>query len=289
MRRTIDLLKANNAIKIITQPLDVNLEIPHLAYLEAKRADSKALLFTNPIDKNLNVAYEIPVLMNLFASFKHVKLLVGDVESQSAEIAGLLKLKPPKNLKEAIALAPKMWNLKNLSPKIIKENALCQEVILRGDEIDLESLPILKTWEGDGGKFITMGQCYTQNLDGSVRNLGMYRLQVHSKNRLGLHFQVHKDSMEIVESYKKAGQKMPVSIAIGGEALYTWCATAPLPYGIFELMLYGFLRGRKARLVKCVTNELCVPYDSDIVIEGFVDIDKLQDEGRFGDHTGFYT
>lgn len=289
MRQTIDLLKAHNEIKIITEPLDVELEIPHLAYLEVKRKNSKALLFTNPIDKERQISYETPVLMNLFGSFSRVQLLVGDTQEIAQEVAEMIKLKPPKSLKEALKIAPRMLNLRFLAPKIVKERGLCQEVITRGLGVDLNAIPILKTWSEDGGRFITMGQCYTQNLDGSVKNLGMYRLQVYDKNHLGLHWQIHKDSIGLLEEYRKANKKMPVSIAIGGDPLYTWCATAPLPYGLFELMLYGFIRKKRAKMVRCVSNEICVPYDADFVIEGFVEPNVMRDEGRFGDHTGFYT
>lgn len=287
MRQTLDLLKAHNELKIITEPLDIELEIPHLAYLEVKKPDSKALLFTNPTRGN--TSFEIPVLMNLFGNFKRVELLIGNTQEIAKEIAFMLKLKPPKNFQEALKFLPRLLNLRHLSPKILNTRGLCQEVIKTNKEIDLTSLPILKTWSDDGGAFITMGQCYTQSLDGSVKNLGMYRLQVYDRNHLGLHWQIHKDSVGIFEEYKKAKQKMPVSIAIGGDPLYTWCATAPLPYGMFELMLYGFIKKRKAKMVKCVSNPLFVPYDSDIVIEGYVDTEVLRDEGRFGDHTGFYT
>ena len=287
MRQTLDLLKAHNELKIITEPLDIELEIPHLAYLEVKKPDSKALLFTNPTRGN--TSFEIPVLMNLFGNFKRVELLIGDTQEIAKEIAFMLKLKPPKNFQEALKFLPRLLNLSHLSPKILNTRGLCQEVIKTNNEINLTSLPILKTWSDDGGAFITMGQCYTQSLDGSVKNLGMYRLQVYDRNHLGLHWQIHKDSVGIFEEYKKAKQKMPVSIAIGGDPLYTWCATAPLPYGMFELMLYGFIKKRKAKMVKCVSNPLFVPYDSDIVIEGYVDTEVLRDEGRFGDHTGFYT
>ncbi|WP_273211875.1 menaquinone biosynthesis decarboxylase [Helicobacter rodentium] len=289
MRQTIDLLKAHNEIKIITEPLDVELEIPHLAYLEVKRKNSKALLFTNPIDKERQISYETPVLMNLFGSFSRVQLLVGDTQEIAQEVAEMIKLKPPKSLKEALKIAPRMLNLRFLAPKVIKERGLCQEVITRGLGVDLNAIPILKTWSEDGGRFITMGQCYTQSLDGNVRNLGMYRLQVYDKNHLGLHWQIHKDSIGLLEEYRKANKKMPVSIAIGGDPLYTWCATAPLPYGLFELMLYGFIRKKRAKMVRCVSNEICVPYDADFVIEGFVEPNVMRDEGRFGDHTGFYT
>lgn len=289
MRQTIDLLKAHNEIKIITEPLDVELEIPHLAYLEVKRKNSKALLFTNPIDKERQISYETPVLMNLFGSFSRVQLLVGDTQEIAQEVAEMIKLKPPKSLKEALKIAPRMLNLRFLAPKIVKERGLCQEVITRGLGVDLNAIPILKTWSEDGGRFITMGQCYTQSLDGSVKNLGMYRLQVYDKNHLGLHWQIHKDSIGLLEEYRKANKKMPASIAIGGDPLYTWCATAPLPYGLFELMLYGFIRKKRAKMVRCVSNEICVPYDADFVIEGFVEPNVMRDEGRFGDHTGFYT
>lgn len=289
MRQTIDLLKAHNEIKIITEPLDVELEIPHLAYLEVKRKESKALLFVNPIDKANKISYETPVLMNLFGSFSRVQLLIGDTKEIAQEVAGFLKLKPPKSIKEALGFLPKMLNLRFLAPKISKEKGLCQEVIHRGTEVNLAEIPILKTWSEDGGRFITMGQCYTQSLDGNVRNLGMYRLQVYDKNHLGLHWQIHKDSVCLLEEYQKANKKMPVSIAIGGDPLYTWCATAPMPYGLFELMLYGFIRKSRAKMVRCVSNELCVPYDADFVIEGFVEPGVMRDEGRFGDHNGFYT
>ena len=289
MRQCIDILKANNALKIITEPLDVELEIPHLAYLEVKSENSKALLFTNPVDKKNGITYDIPVLMNVFGSFKNVQLLVGDVERQASAIAELIKLKPPRNFKDFTRLLPKLSDLRFLAPKVLKQKGLCQEVIKRGAEVDLGAIPVLKTWEDDGGRFITMGQCYTQSLDGSVRNLGMYRLQVFDKNHLGMHWQIHKDSVHLLDEYRKAGEKMPVSIAIGGDALYTWCATAPLPYGLFELMLYGFIRKSRAKMVRCVSNNLCVPYDADFVIEGLVDPDVMRDEGRFGDHTGFYT
>ena len=289
MRQTIDLLKANNEIKIITDEVDVNLEIPHIAYLEVKKENSKALLFTNPVDRALGITYEYPVLINLFGSFNRVKLLVGQVDNVAKEIAYFLQLKPPCGFLESLKMLPKFSNLRFIAPKILNTRGLCQEVIDFSDTLDLESLPILKTWGEDGGKFITMGQCYTQSLDGSIKNLGMYRLQIYDKKTLGLHFQIHKDSTHFLNAYKKAGQKMPVSIAIGGDPLYTWCATAPLPKGIFELSLYGFIKKQKAKMVKCVSNPLSVPYDCDFVLEGWVDPNKLQDEGRFGDHTGFYT
>ena len=287
MRQTLDLLKAHNELKIITEPLDIELEIPHLAYLEVKKPDSKALLFTNPTRGN--TSFEIPVLMNLFGNFKRVELLIGDTQEIAKEIAFMLKLKPPKNFQEALKFLPRLLNLRHLSPKILNTRGLCQEVIKTNKEIDLTSLPILKTWSDDGGAFITMGQCYTQSLDGSVKNLGMYRLQVYDRNHLGLHWQIHKDSVGIFEEYKKAKQKMPVSIAIGGEPPYYLCATRPLPFGVFLLFIYCFFHKIQTKNVECGSKSPFLPSLYGYVIEGYVDTEVLRDEGRFGDHTGFYT
>ncbi len=274
-------------IKIIDTPLDVNLEIPHLAYIEAKKKNPKILMFTNPVDGDKK--FDIPVVMNIFANDEVVREIFGrDLEEIAKEIEELIKMKPPKTLSEKLKAFGKLFAVKNTIPKRVKE-AECQYHIYEGEAATLDMLPILKTWEEDGGKFITMGQVYTKSLDGNIRNVGMYRLQVYDNKRLGLHWQIHKDSAHLFWEYKKAGLKMPVSVAIGGDPLWTWCATAPMPPGIFEVMLYGFIRRKNPRLVKCISNDLEVPADADIVIEGWCDPNEMEIEGMFGDHTGYYT
>lgn len=286
MQKTIKLLQENGELKIIDEPLDIELEIPHIAYIEVKKSDSKALLFTNPICKRTNTKFKIPVFMNLFGSFKRLNLLGINAEAISQNISDFTRLTAPKNLREILSKLRLLGTLRFLRPKIVRSK---WHKIIPKNEVDLFSLPILKTWENDGGRFITAGQIYTHSLDGSMKNLGMYRLQVYDKNHLGMHFQIHKDSMIFVEQYRKAGQKMPVAVGIGGDPLYTWCAQAPLPLGIYELMLYGFIRKIRPNLRKCVSNDIFVPSDCDIVIEGFIDPNDMRSEGPFGDHTGYYT
>jgi len=274
-------------IEIIDTPLDVNLEIPHLAYIEAKKKNPKILMFTNPIEGDKK--FDIPVVMNIFANDEVVKRIFGKkLDLIAKEIEEFIKMKPPKTLSEKLKAFGKLFAIKNTIPKTVK-SAECQYHIYTGEAASLDKLPILKTWELDGGKFITMGQVYTKSLDGEIRNVGMYRLQVYDNKRLGLHWQIHKDSAHLFWEYKRAGVKMPVSIAIGGDPLYTWCATAPMPPGVFELMLYGFIRRENPKLVKCISNDLEVPADSDIVIEGWCDPEEMEIEGMFGDHTGYYT
>ncbi|WP_228607048.1 menaquinone biosynthesis decarboxylase [Campylobacter coli] len=288
MKEFIQILKENDLLRVIEEPVDVDLEIAHLAYIEAKKGEKgKALLFKNPIDKKLNKQYKFPVLMNTFCNKKALNLAFGrDYEEVAEEISKLIKLHIPTSFKAKMDFFMNLLSFKNIPPKRLKKNkALYDYEILNS----LEELPILKTWEDDAGKFITMGQVYTQNLDKTQNNLGMYRLQVSDKNELLMHWQIHKDGANFYHEYKNAGfKKMPVSIAIGGDPLYIWCSQAPLPKGIFELLLYGFIKKTPAKITPC-ENGIFVPYDSDVVIEGYVDLEEFKIEGPFGDHTGFYT
>ncbi|PPB54652.1 menaquinone biosynthesis decarboxylase [Campylobacter hyointestinalis] len=286
MQKYIDLLDKNGLLKIIDKPCDIDLEIAHLSYIEVKKNNSKALLFRNPTDKN-GKKFD-PVLTNTFGSFKALNLILKKDSNEIAkEIEKLLKPTKPSTFKEKIDFFTYLLSLRSVFPKRLKTKGVSQECEFK--EPNLYDLPILKTWEEDGGAFVTMGQVYTKDLDSNTQNLGMYRLQVHSKNELGMHWQIHKDAAHFFHKYKKAGIKMPVSVAIGGDPLYIWCGQAPLPKNIFELMLYGFIRKTPAKLVKSLTNDIFIPYDADYVIEGFVDTNRLKDEGKFGDHTGFYT
>ncbi|MGE4296228.1 MAG: menaquinone biosynthesis decarboxylase [Campylobacterales bacterium] len=290
MRQFIEQLKRENELTVIDQEVDINLEIAHLAYAEVKKeGGGKALLFTHPVSGDRK--FDVPVLINLYGSKKRTEMIFGtSVDGVANEVQGLLHLAPPKTFGGKIAKLFEMARLRHVFPKRLKGSGACQEVVQTGDSVRLSDLPVLTTWPEDGGPFITMGQVYTKSLDGKLNNVGMYRLQVYDDRTLGLHWQIHKDSSNFFNEYEKAGERMPVSIAIGGDPLYTWCGTAPLPKGLFELMLYGFVRRKPARLVKCKTNDLYVPEDADYVIEGWVENPKERRiEGPFGDHTGYYT
>ena len=288
MQKTIELLRNHNLLRVIDTELDIDLEIPHLAYVEVKKEDSKALLFTKPVSKRLGKHFDMPVLMNVFGSPKATELIFGKSPNDvSKQIEALMHMKPPTSFMDKVGMLGTLFNLKNALPKRLSGKGICQTKVYT--EPNLYDFPILTTWSEDGGPFITMGQVYTQSLHGTKQNLGMYRLQVYDKNRLGMHWQIHKDSAHFFHEYKKAGKKMPVSIGIGGDPLYIWCGQAPMPIGMFELLLYGFIKDKNARLVKSLTNPIYVPEDVDIVIEGWVDPSQMEIEGPFGDHTGYYT
>ncbi|NPA28786.1 MAG: menaquinone biosynthesis decarboxylase [Epsilonproteobacteria bacterium] len=290
MQAWLKRLEQAGRLRVIEEPCDVNLEMAHAAYVEVKQDKSDVLLFKRPVNREKGIEYEMPVVMNMFADFKTTEMIFGrHPDAIAEEIETLLHLKPPRGLKETLDLLPRLFALKNVFPKRLKNRGACQARVFQGEAADLDTLPILTTWPEDGGPFITMGQVYTQSLDGTMQNLGMYRLQQYGKRRLGMHWQIHKDASHFFDQYKAAGKKMPVTVAIGGDPLYIWCGQAPLPHGLFELLLYGFVRGENPRLVKSLTNDIWIPEDVDIVIEGEVDPEKLEIEGPFGDHTGYYT
>ncbi|MDR2905893.1 MAG: menaquinone biosynthesis decarboxylase [Helicobacteraceae bacterium] len=290
MRNFVEKLQEIGELEVICEPLDANLEIAALAYAEVKKENGgKALLFKNVF--NGEKKYDFPVLMNLYGSHKRVREIFGkDIEEIASEVDSFVRPEHPTSFFGKIKKIASFWKLRNIFPKRSRSRGECQEVIVQGDAAKLSDLPILKTWKNDGGAFITMGQVYTRSVDNKMNNVGMYRLQVFDDQTLGLHWQIHKDSSNFFAEYEEKNIKMPVSIAIGGDPLYVWCATAPLPKGIFELLLYGFIRRKRAKLVKCVTNDLFVPNDADFVIEGYIENTRDRKiEGEFGDHTGYYT
>ncbi|MCF6358987.1 MAG: menaquinone biosynthesis decarboxylase, partial [Draconibacterium sp.] len=197
-------------------------------------------------------------------------------------------MQPKDTLWDKLKLLPKLNDVAKWMPRKIKGKGVCQEVVM--DVSDLDKLPILKCWPADGGKFVTLPGVHTVDPETNTPNLGMYRMQVFEKNLTGMHWHKHKTGANHFEKYKKLGKKMPITVALGGDLIYTYAATAPMPENFDEYLLAGFLRKKPVKLVKCLTNDLYVPEDSDFVIEGYVDpAEELVWEGPFGDHPGFYS
>jgi 4-hydroxy-3-polyprenylbenzoate decarboxylase len=284
LREFIDRVEQAGELARIAEPVDLHLDMAALADRAAKQG-GPALLFERPS------AGKFPVAMNLFGTRRRTSwaLSCDDFQDHADALQALLKTAPPKTLWDKLALLPKLGKLATLGPKSVSSGA-CQEVVLRGEEVDLGILPVLTTWPHDAGPFITLPQVITRDPEHGLRNVGMYRLQILGPRRLALHWQLHKTATAHFREYQKRGERMPVAIALGGDPALTYCASAPLPPGIDEYLFAGFLRGEGVRMVKGVATDLEVPADADIVIEGFVDPGApLVREGPFGDHTGFYS
>ena len=282
----VQLLEQKNELVRISHRVDTVLEIAEITDRISKSpGGGKALLF-----ENNGTAF--PLLINAFGSETRICLALGQgtLDQTSTELEELFKqlAGPAGNLLDKLRLLPLLSKIASWMPKHRSGRGKCQEVVM--EHPDLTKLPVLTCWPADGGPFITLPGVITRDPETGIRNVGMYRMQVLGPDSTGMHWHKHKTGARHYQGYKKLGKRMPVSIVLGGDPAYTYAATAPLPDQIDEYLLAGFLRKRKVELVKCLTNDLEVPEDADIVLEGYVDpAEELVWEGPFGDHTGFYS
>ena len=298
----LSTLEKNGELRRITFPVATELEITEIADREMKiPGGGQALLFEKPTVQG-KIA-DLPLAINTLGSHKRMALALGrdSVQEAAAELGSLMHAKPPTGFREAIQLLGSALELRHAKPKQVG-NGPCKDVIHRFDSTaspeeiastplpTLLNLPIQQCWPDDGGRFITLPCVVTQDPDSGARNIGMYRMQVFDHQTTGMHWQLQKVAARHGRRYYEKGERMPVSVFLGGDPVYPFCATAPLPDGLDELLLAGYLRRDSVPLVKCETNNLQVPANADIVIEGYVDpTEPLRSEGPFGDHTGYYT
>jgi len=282
----VSVLESKGELIRISQFVDPVLEITEIVDRISKSpGGGKALLF-----ENNGTAF--PLLINAFGSESRIGIALEheSLESIGAEIEALFKQLsgPSTNLMDKLKLLPLLSRIASWMPKKKSGRGKCQEIIM--NQPDLHQLPVLTCWPADGGPFITLPCVVTRDPETGIRNVGMYRMQILGADSTGMHWHKHKTGARHYLGYKKIGQRMPVSVVLGGDPAYTYAATAPLPDQIDEYMLAGFLRKRKVELVKCLTNDLEVPGDADFIIEGYIDTsEELVWEGPFGDHTGFYS
>ena len=267
--------------------VDPKLEIAEITDRISKSGNGgKALLFEN-------TGYEFPVLMNAYGSEKRMSMALGveQLDDVAREIESLFHLlsSPKEGILDKLKLLPKLGQFASWMPKVKKGRGECQEVVMENP--DITKLPVITCWPKDGGPFVTLPVIHTKDPNTNSRNVGMYRMQVFGPALTGMHWHKHKVSAKHFTEYKKLNQKMPVAVALGGDPVYAYAATAPLPENVDEYMLAGFLRKKKVELVKCISQpEVEVPADADFIIEGYVDPnDELIWEGPFGDHTGYYS
>ncbi len=277
----IDELAKRDEIRKIKEYISPDLEIAEITDRVTK-SGGKALLFEN-------TGTDFPLLINAYGSDKRMALAIGreSLGDVGKEIDDLLVHISDAGSKKLAAL-PSIMHLAGIMPSRSRKRGNCQQIIHKDPDTGI--LPVLKCWPHDGGRFITLPVVNTVHPDSGKTNAGMYRMQILDKITTAMHWQRHKTGANHFEAWKRRGGRMPVSVVLGGDPVYAYSATAPLPEGVDEYILAGFLRKKRVRLVKCITNELYVPADADIVLEGYVDTsENLVWEGPFGDHTGFYS
>ena len=314
-------LERRGWLKRISAPVDPRLEICEITDRVTK-SGGPALLFENVAGSRF------PLLINAFGTRERMCLALGaaSFEEIAERVRHVLRPEVPTTLVQKLKKLPELAQLASLAPRIVK-GGVCQEVVHTGDA-DLFSLPVMKCWPLDGhpelcggspaqvasagvssvnagsaasaaspapsadvGRYITLGAVFTKNPDTGERNIGMYRVQLFEPKLAAMHWHPHHDGARHFRRYQQRGRRMPVAIALGGPAVLPYAATCPLPPGVDECLLAGFLQGRGIDLVPCVSQpEIEAPASAEIVIEGYIDPgEDLVLEGPFGDHTGFYS
>lgn len=287
LRQFIANLEKKSLLKRISQPISPNLEITEVCHRTLQKK-GPALLFENPTN------YNTPVLGNLFGTDERVALGLGKKSATELhELGKFLALvkapSPPDGLKEALLQLPLYKQILNMPPKIVT-NAPTQENVLTRGDVNLYDLPIQTCWPGDIAPLITWGLVTTKGLNKPRQNLGIYRQQVISKNKIIMRWLTHRGGALDYQEFNTAhpNEQFPISVSLGCDPAIMLSAVMPIPDQISEYSFAGLLRGKKSVLTKCLSNDLLVPAHAEYVLEGFIYPGEFAKEGPFGDHTGYY-
>ncbi|MCI4335936.1 MAG: menaquinone biosynthesis decarboxylase [Thermoplasmata archaeon] len=281
----LDALESRGDLVRVRSPVSRDLEITEITRRTIGR-DGPALLFENVTGASM------PVAMNVLGSTRRITQALGvdNLDAMAQRIAQLTRLKPPAGIVGALRDIPGTLQtlelVRSLGPKRVSR-APCQEV--QRPTVDLDQLPILRCWPGDGGRTITFPVVVTQDPETGESHTGIYRLQQYGPDTLGFHAQIHRVGRNNLRKWAAKGVRMPVAAAIGMDPVTLLSGLAPVPEGISNFVFASFLRGEPLELVGCKTIDLEVPAQSEIVLEGYVDPAESRLEGPFGDHTGYYS
>jgi len=267
----------------VGEPVSPDLEICAVTDRASKTpGGGPALLFERP------TGFDIPVATNVFGSLSRMCLALGvdSLDEIARELDEFLTPKPPASVFDAVKMLPLLGRLKDLMPRVVSD-APCQEIV--SESATLDELPILRCWPEDGGRYITFPLVITKDPETGTRNIGTYRMQVYDGRTTGMHWQRHKGGAQHYRVAERLGRRLEVAVALSPDPVLAYAATAPMPEGLDELLLAGFLRRERVPLVKGVTVDLEVPASAHIVLEGYVEPGERRREGPFGDHTGFYS
>ena len=284
LREFIAALEKAGELKRIPFEVDPKLEMTEFAD-RAVKSGGPALLFEKPKGSS------VPVLINSLASEKRMQiaLQVDRFQDIADRISDYLQMQVPQGLLGKLSMLPKLAEMGSFFPKKVSSGP-CQEVVLKGDQIDLRKLPVLTCWPQDGGPYITLPMVFTKNPETGKRNCGMYRMQVYDERTTGMHWQTHKQGAEHYRRRFKAGEtRMDVAVAIGADPTVMYAAILPLPPDLDEMMIAGFLRKKPVEMVQCLTVDVDVPANAEFILEGYVELGEKRTEGPFGDHTGYYS
>ena len=278
LRETAKAVEDAGELRRVSAPADPDLEIPEVLR-RVMYAGGPAVLFENV------KGHSMPVLGNLFGSARRMSIALetDDFAEIGRRISGMASMDMPSGVLGKLRKLPEMSKMADAFPKPVRSGPVTE---VTGEPPSFSSMPVLKTWPKDAGKFITFGMVATRHPETGVRNLGVYRMQVIGERRVLVHWQKHKRG---AQHGRQKGGRIEAAIVIGGEPASVFAGVAPVPEGMDKYLFAGIARKSGIQTVRCRTVDLDVPANAEIVIEGHVDTEDLRDEGPFGDHTGYYT
>ena len=286
LREFIDFLESQNELHYIDVSVNRDLEISEITD-RAVKSGGPALYFRNV------EGFSIPIVTNIFGTHQRMAWALGVESSEELtqkvrDILGIVKT-PPESLFDKLKILKDMADLAKTQPKTISSGP-CQEIVKMGLEADLNSLPHLKCWPDDGGRFITLPLVISRDPKSGKRNVGTYRMQVYDSHTAGMHWQSHK----VGASHYRTGElqnleKLEVAVALGADPTTMWTGALPLPPDMDEIAVSGVISNSSVQMVKCKTIDLEVPAHAEMILEGYVVPGELREEGPFGDHTGYYS
>jgi len=283
LREYVESLEKAGQLSRIRAKVSVDLEIAEILRRVMYKDEGPAILFENV------EGYKIPVLGNAFGSLKRLKMALDleNFEEIGERMTALTKLKIPHGILSKFKMLPKLSEISDYAPKSTSSGPVTENIETSNPTLD--TLPIIKSFPKDSGRFITFGITVSKNPETQIRNMGVYRLQVISSKKAIMHWQIHKRGALHYQMNKENMQKTEVAIVIGADPATVFSAIAPVPEGLDKFLFAGITRKKGMDLVKCRTVDIEVPASAEIVLEGYVDPSELNIEGPFGDHTGYYT
>jgi len=284
----VEALEQTDQLRRVKTKVSPNLEIAEIMRRLMYAGDQPAVLFENVEGSSMQV------LGNAFGSMKRLEIALetDDFSEIGRRITELTKMKMPSGMLNKLKMLPKLSEISEYGPRYVDHGPVTEVVETDTNKVSLNSMPVLKSFPGDAGHFITFGMTVTKHPETEIRNLGVYRIQIIDDKHAIMHWQTHKRGAEHYKMIKEQNKKkIEVAIVIGADPATVFSAVAPVPEGMDKYLFSGIIRKKGVKLVKCRTtdNDLEVPANSEIVLEGYIDPNDVRMEGPFGDHTGYYT
>lgn len=280
----VEALERAGELTRVKARVSPNLEMAEIMRRLMYKGDQPAVLFENVEGSDMQV------LGNAFGTMKRLQIALemDDFSEIGRRITELTRMKMPSGMLNKLKMLPKLSEIGEYGPKYADSGPVTE--VIETDRASLNSMPVLKSFAGDAGRFITFGMTVTKHPETEIRNLGVYRIQIIDDKHASMHWQTHKRGAQHFKMAKEQGKKkIEVAIVIGADPATVFSAVAPVPEGMDKYLFSGITRKKGVKLVKCRTVDIDVPASAEIVLEGYVDPDDVRMEGPFGDHTGYYT